>query len=77
MKFKGQNIIFNKIVSRMSLFQDMDLGEMGPNFQNTVYFFSGCCKNMHSIKANFNLGQNVANLISEENRQWSGQILFL
>ena len=37
MKFEGQNIIFNKVLSRISLFQDMDLGEMGPNFQSTVY----------------------------------------
>ena len=45
MKFEGQNIIFNKVLSRMSLFQDMDLGEMGPDFQSTVYFFSGCWPN--------------------------------
>ena len=30
----------------MSLFQDMDLGEMGPDFQSTVYFFSGCWFNL-------------------------------
>ena len=46
MKFKGQNIIFKKVLSRMSLFQDMDLGEMGPDFQSTVYFFSGCWYNI-------------------------------
>ena len=38
MKFEGQNIIFNKVLSSRSLFQDMDLGEMGPDFQSTVWF---------------------------------------
>ena len=50
MKFKGQNIIFNKVFSKMSLFQDMDLGEMGPDFQSTVYFFSGCWLIIQNIK---------------------------
>ena len=43
MKFERQNIIFNKVHSRMSPFRDIGLGEMGPDFQSTVYFFSGCC----------------------------------
>ena len=40
MNFKGQKILFNKVLSRMSSFKDIDLGDMGPDFQSTVYFFS-------------------------------------
>ena len=49
MKFERQNIIFNKVLSRMSPFRDIDLGEMGPDFQSTVYSFS-CLYGFCSIK---------------------------
>ena len=40
MKFEE---LFNKVLSRMSHFQDLDFGRFRPNFKCTVYFFSGRC----------------------------------
>ena len=61
MNFKGQNIIFDNVFSRMSNFQNIDLGEMGPDFQSTVYFFSSCWTRiilLHFIlDANLNLSE--------------------
>ena len=49
MKFKEENILFNKVLARMSPFRDTNFGKMRPNFKCTVYFLSGRCCSLQAI----------------------------
>ena len=42
MNLKGQNIFLNRVFFQDVSFSRYRFGEMGPDFQSTVYFFSGC-----------------------------------
>ena len=53
MKFKGQNIIFNEVLSRRSHLPDIELGEMGADFQS-ISISLGCWLNIWIQKRDLN-----------------------